>query len=159
MKKLSDYLHLYLGCKCISSEGSMTYTLWEVNKGKYSTLHKDEHGNEIDLMGDFKLVLRPLSSMTPSEAQELYKVSRYSKEMSSIKQVELVENVKGYQPNIVKISWGGPTGSGGYGVGQDIMYLNKLESEQHHWLLSKHFDLFGLIEAGLAIDANLKISI
>jgi hypothetical protein len=27
-----------------------------------------------------------------------------------------------------------------------------LAPEQFHWLLSKHFDLFGLIEAGLAID-------
>lgn len=29
-----------------------------------------------------------------------------------------------------------------------------LAAEQFHWLLSKHFDLFGLIAAGLAIDAT-----
>jgi hypothetical protein len=33
-----------------------------------------------------------------------------------------------------------------------------LAPEQFHWLLSKNFDLFGLIESGLAIDATTLTS-
>lgn len=32
-----------------------------------------------------------------------------------------------------------------------------LAPEQFHWLLSKHFDLFGLIESGLAIDKTKSL--
>jgi len=36
-----------------------------------------------------------------------------------------------------------------------LIYQCRVEAEQTKYLLSKHFDLFGLIDAGLAIDKSL----
>jgi hypothetical protein len=69
-----------------------------------------------------KPILRPLSDMTEEELQECG---------------NLVYDFSD-DPELNNHKW------------QDFQTL--LTSEQFHWLLKKHFDLFGLIEAGLAID-------
>jgi hypothetical protein len=98
------------------------------------------------------LHLRPFSSMTEAEAKHLYCISPYSKGSWLIKSVIVKENGKGFEPNIVQINWGGNSGGTGYSAGTEYLYFNKLESEQHRWLLSQGFDVFQLIPAGLAKD-------
>lgn len=111
-KKLSDYLHLYLGCEAKSSEGTMTYKLSSIDvKGR--CMFYDGHGNDMWLGNDFKLILRPLSDMTEEEREIA---------VGEIKR----------------------SGSGSV--------LQSQSWESMRYLLSKHFDLFGLIDAGIAID-------
>ncbi len=102
MKKIQDYLHLYLGCEYI-----MRYVDW--HPGVWSVPVKLTGKRLDDLINDASvekilLCLRTLSDMTEDEKKAL-KLTRTA---------ETPEAFRG--------------------------------------LLSRHFDLFGLIEAGLAID-------
>jgi hypothetical protein len=69
-KKISDYLHLYLGCEVRGTDGTMTYTLSSVSKKQ--VLFTDEYRNEIWLGQEWKLALRRLSDMTEEEYAELW---------------------------------------------------------------------------------------
>jgi len=71
-----------------------------------------------------KLILRPLSDMTQEEAIEVWRLCHPTDIQTKAYQV-----IDYYRHNI-----------------------NFYESIEWLFLLSKHFDLFGLIEAGLAID-------
>lgn len=143
------------------TSGKFTGSLQQINRHPederydwYMVSCSDWH--EVDF-SKYKLILRPLRDMTPEEAKELYCMSPYSKGSWLIKSVIVKENIKGFEPNIVQINWGGASGASGlgYSCGTEYMYFNKLDSEQHKWLLSKHFDVFGLIKAGLAIDKTV----
>lgn len=103
IKDISQYLHLYLGCELKSEKYPKDTPL------DTEILHAIEHDN---LYGEFKPILRPLSSMTEEENKERFN-EWYLKEENT----PLERNAR------------------------EIKYL-----------LSKHFDLFGLIDAGLAID-------
>lgn len=104
MKNIKDYLHLYLGCDCLYNERSALPNerfVLTIGNVFWAQSHTDE----------FKLILRPLSSMTEDEKDSL---------------IQMYVNT----PD------------------------NLASAERVRYLLSKHFDLFGLIEAGLAIDAT-----
>lgn len=124
--ELKDVLHFYFGCECKSSEGSMIYRLSQVDL-KHRPLFYDGHGNTIDLCGDFKPILRPLSDMTEDEESE------------------------------IEGEWGS-YGMGGNHLCNALKDRTKYVKDIHEmpglflYLLSRHFDLFGLIESGLAID-------
>lgn len=109
-KKISDYLHLYLGCDimilCYKDYSGGTYKL----TGKIFANIIDNYNPKEDLI---KPILRPLSDMTEEEREEL-------------NDIELGES-----------SW--PT-------------VARALAPCFAWMLSKGFDLFGLIESGLAID-------
>ncbi len=105
--------------------------------------------------GDYfcKPILRPLHDMTEKEAIELYKLNPYSKGLWLIQSAVIKENVKGYEPNIIQINWGGKDGHGcGYASGSETIYFNKLTQFQHLYMLDNGFDIFGLIKLGQAID-------
>jgi hypothetical protein len=71
---------------------------------------------------DLKLSLRPLSDMTEGEMEECGNM------------------IYDFSNDEVLAKW-------------EWQYFETgLDAEQFNWLLSKHFDLFGLIDAGLAID-------
>ncbi len=148
MKKIEDYLHLYLGAPC-DFKISMPHNFHVMPERRMidvRVLH-----NVMSGLATCKPILRPLSDMTEDEAKELYGINPYAKGKWLVKSAIIEPNIKGYQPNIIKINWEGKEGVTGHGVGQDVMYLNKIGAEQHRFLLSKHFDLFELIPAGLAI--------
>lgn len=115
MKKLKNYLHLYLGCEvqCVKGEQSLLRE-YNISQGQVFRLGSNRIFAVLMLIDYFKLILRPLSSMTEEESLELEK----------------------------------------YPMAYDTMQ-RWWSSEQFVWLLSKGFDLFGLIEAGLAIDKTL----
>lgn len=74
-------------------------------------------------LNDWKLILRPLSDMTEEEAKDCHNLTTIQKSIDG-------KDVIGY-----------------YRENEPF-----LEPIQFAFLLSKHFDLFGLIDAGLAID-------
>lgn len=125
-KNIKDYLHLYLGCEC------------EIDKRVASTkktgtlTNIDQTG--VRLKGAFndghiahalvKPILRPLSDLTKEEVKILDEMARTQK------------NGEQFIKRETKFFSG----------------IRTRSAEALHYLLSKHFDLFGLIDAGLAID-------
>lgn len=150
-KKIEDYLHLYLGCK--------VYIKGEITKGMF------DDGQEVDIIGTlssvsgnywgidtehgsigtdkaiFKLLLRPLTDITEEEMFAFFLIycpkeqlvednSRESMWVGYFGKTEAKERVK------IKLL-------------KNIISLTPIETV---YLVSKGFDLFGLIESGLAID-------
>ena len=155
MKDIKDYLHLYLGCECkivwideqyrykkmtaydleIWYEGCVgvltEYMLWLSSQGKMK----------------FELHLRPLSDILNTEAYEVYKIY-FGKEAAldfsgdTGSAYFTPKKVRVKAEHALQIFNGEDYETG------DFMKVIELVP----YLLSKHFDLFGLIEAGLAID-------
>lgn len=149
MKELKDYLPHYIGCKCKSSEGTMIYTL--IGTIKDIAFHEDKYCNQIDLCGDFKPILRPLSDMTEEEALALAKIHDSEGDWRVVDRCRLWILVQDQYANKIFIQfsddgnlWDCEDADGsvsGYETFEAVKYL-----------FSRGFDLFGLIESGLAID-------
>lgn len=123
-KKIENYSHLYLGCDVLKTDGQKRKLVGVYVSG--ALLENTETQLSDDYrMTDFKLLLRPLASMTQEEMRAcgnmIYDFSD---------DPDLSNNWK----------W------------QEFEY--GLHPEQFHWLLSKGFDLFNLIPDGLAIDVT-----
>lgn len=131
-KKIEDYLHLYLGCECDIDEGEFPATTLPLCGVTESRAIIGRHALKLVELKDVRLKLRPLSSMTEDE---------------KIKWSEETEPEIKKQSDAYKLRWFW------------IQFANdgKYTPEQFTWLLSKHFDLFNLIEAGLAIDKTTLI--
>lgn len=167
-KELSNYIHHYLGCdvqvrKKDRLKQWLTGRICEVTR-------KSNHGDWIRVWfedvykviyeqwqesssnahtyflayDEIKILLRPLSSMTISEAAEyadFYQNSPIPDECTiEVKPKE----------NWVHISITSPDGGSGMSLFPGGPHGDKAEA--FRYLLSKQFDLFGLIEAGIAID-------
>jgi hypothetical protein len=141
MKKIEDYLHLYLGCEVLWENEEGTTGGREILDGHLIESHK-YHKTTL------KPILRPLSSILNTEAFEVYKMyfdqetaPDYSNDTGSIyfnpKQVRVKAE------HALRIFDGRDYESG------DFMKVCSIVP----YLLSKHFDLFGLIPAGLAITS------
>lgn len=163
-KELKDYLYLYLGCEVINypypsdkkRERQVTGILRCVLDEKVFIQNKDVFGDNWDhLTTDSILSVKPILSP-----------------LSDIKMrdIDLGNFIPEYEINVSKFS-------GGYNVEFDSVHddgycltvypdgsmycICKDNNENYPYkggelfmqFLSKHFDLFGLIEAGLAIDA------
>ncbi len=132
IKEIKNYLHLYLGCECYDHFNDVTINLTPL---AYAGWDKREDEQ-------IKLILRSLSDMTELEAIELAKLSEMDEHFNEVRWERNTYN------DII-VSW--------QGANEDREVFNATGerfycAEQFTWLLSKHFDLFGLIEAGLAID-------
>lgn len=136
MKKIEDYLHLYLGCEMY-----------------YSTHHEPQNAvyiltarnlAEAIKFGDMPL-LRPLESMTEEEAIELASLSEYEPHFRDVK------TERNSFSNDIIVSWQGSNESREqFNATGDLFYC----ADQFQWLLKKGFDLFELIYYGLAIDST-----
>lgn len=111
MKKIEDYLHLYLGCECVRVKARYPYKKGEVIKLDIDTLKY--------FASDVKPILRPLSSMAEEEAKEL-----------DLADVQIGLLAFGHRLQM------------------------HMTPDQFKKCLDKHFDLFGLIEEGLAIGST-----
>jgi hypothetical protein len=139
-KNIKDYLHLYMGCKCHTPDGIMELSY--VKDGSNWPVWFDEKCNEAnsEILSNYgccakgykynqvKPILRPLSDMTEEEKNELLQVDREYTSANIL-------------PNI-------PLGR------LLVLHYTERQAQITRYLLSKHFDLFGLIPAGLAIDAT-----
>lgn len=154
-KKIEDYLHLYLGCEVeVDSKRPSGNELVDDKRRGTFIGYADPHKISVKLafragphgqVNTFfvKPFLRPLSDMTEEEGRE------YAKHYG----------IKGDLPCTISEENGYVKISIGYkNHGASLFPLSDYgqKPESLRYLLSKHFDLFGLIEAGLAIDKTLN---
>lgn len=147
--KLKDYLHYYLYGN-IYEVGVTTCQLIGIGDCYYTI--KTKQGTLLTLSdrANIKLVLRRLEDMTEEEGIEVTRLVVHSDEFI---------NVNTYRNKFGDIitTWGllAPMERA-----NDAEYKYNATAErswsaaQFHYLLSKGFDLFGLIDAGFAIDAK-----
>lgn len=166
VKNIKDYLHLYLGCE-IYAEGFQIRKLTPL-----VLMEWDDH------YYPFKPILRSLSDMTEEEAIELQCIttpyrcidwdkdpSKYDvtfhtdhklgkdhpnyKQVFSITVVDLRRDF-----DYMNINLNGDIIRYNHEADKDPVINERVHNhhETTRYLLSKHFDLFGLIESGLAID-------
>jgi hypothetical protein len=118
---IQDYLHLYLGCDVIHKDGTTAKLVSTTTMGECAFIHNDTNQFGVSSPEEFgKLILRPISDVTPEEAEEMW----YMIEPKNVLEMQ----------------------------GHRQTYKVALCSERTRYLLSKGFDLFGLIDAGLAIS-------
>lgn len=132
MKKIEDYIHLYIGCDVMVTHNAditpkkaklIGAYIDEWKNGQYHPTVQVDFGRPTQrlyyLLSQVKLLLRPLSSMTEEEERHM---------------ISTQDDVKldGYPEILLKADSG----------------------ETFRWMLSKGFDLFDLIESGLALDST-----
>jgi len=127
-KEIKDYLHFYLGCQCLCFDernpGEQDIgVLIEVGKS-HAVINPEKGKNDIEgILSEFKPILRRMKDITGDEVLELHHLSVEDNSKDGM-------SLKSYYSS-------------------EPLFL---EPVQFYFLLSKHFDLFGLIDAGLAID-------
>lgn len=142
-KNIKDYLHLYLGCQ-MERGGIVTGALLDAaNESAFNAWE------------DFKPILRPLSDITNREKTEIYKMI-FGREFPNSGQIFFRhDKTTSSDPR-----WILSTGVDRLGIEMDGTVwgdcdLNNKKHNQHLitlYLLKQRFDIFGLIEGGLAID-------
>lgn len=133
---------------------------WAVHKGDSITIDGKlifHINNVLEFKGIIKPILRPLSDMTEEEILEVAKITN----CLPIRWQENYKVVKPENPNegieircgsySVRVTFKGCIYFHDYTKPNAAIYLPKTP-DIIRCLLSKHFDLFGLIESGLAVD-------
>lgn len=135
---IKDCLHLYLGCECRMTKPSY-HAVHELHLSCDRTfvltgrlLH---YFIDDTTKADIKLILRPLSDMTEEEFLGIFKPIQ-PEDVTNDQLLDAINNLKsdGYEC----LDFGG----------MDAIAVFEIFRK----LLSKHFDLFNLIENNLAID-------
>lgn len=145
MKEIKDYLHLYAGCP-VEFDRYGTLCMGTLT----ASLFKDFNHGEVEL----KLILRPLRDMTEDEAIEVFKMVSLL-DLSEC-QFEFGENYTTW----INANLNGRVIDSINFLGDNIEMMNNDGTYSplnpiapvHKYYLSRHFDLFSLIENGLAID-------
>lgn len=125
MKELKDYLHLYLGCECMyGGYGSERIVRVIGVSLKDGIQFQFQDNGEVD-----------------TDAADMY-FKPILRPLSDITEKEKIECVLLFDDQFI--------------LGQDGKYAWRATffPSMFKYLLSKYFDLFGLIEAGLAIDSK-----
>jgi hypothetical protein len=132
-KELKDYLHLYLGCEC---------RLDNKEKGKLIGFDSRLHDSEVEMVC-FTIWMDKENDWTVyNDDANFDRIKPILRPLSDMTEDELKclrserGHLKGVHRDDLKF----------------IIIMNKWSPEDFIFLLSKHFDLFGLIPAGLAID-------
>lgn len=127
MKEIKDYLPFYLGCQVGYASHhepqDATYTLTAENLKEAMDFNDPPH-------------LRPLSDMTEEEAIELAKIHKYD-----------IPEDNGVREELINIY----SDDGELHLGKPYLPIS-MYKDGLLWLLKQGFDLFGLIESGLAIS-------
>lgn len=95
---------------------------------------------------EFKLLLRPLSSLTEEEAKELFR-TEYPAGFE-LSRVQVAPDRVHYRYTLLV----------GTIESKTAIYFDLLKPKQFTYLLSKGFDLFGYIESGKALDKTKQVS-
>lgn len=128
-KDIKDYLHLYLGCDTLDKDNNRSYLVAAYDDGVSFVRYANEAVCISFNRDTHKLILRPLSDMRDEEAIFVKRVLRDNHGIDTIKTV--LQN--------------------GWHLGHISANASQM-FEITRYLLSKGFDLFGLIDAGLGID-------
>lgn len=139
-KNIKDYLHLYLGQRVeVMPAQSKSYSgqLQQIDINGYCIL-ADESITRHAYFQYCKLILRPLNSMTEEEAKDLAHI------------------YTGLKITYVRITDGQVIFNylEGDQVHENVLDVEIVNPDSFRYLLSKGFDLFGLIDAGLAIEIS-----
>jgi hypothetical protein len=165
--KLQDYIHYYHGCDFIAN--GMRYKVACIDKRIKGTRF-NPFGREV--WNDFELhkikpILRRLADMTEEEAVRVHREATKTPFLPADKDEYDVTYIKdkGEVCSIQVVDLRMPKMHTNINIEGDVLvYIHEHNEEpkicervanQHHithYLLTQHFDLFGLIDAGLAID-------
>lgn len=153
--KLQDYAQYYIGCRCFNTWFQEEHK--EYNKGwvlsGYAQLYANggkpfllESENEVTWTDSIKLILRKVDSMDDLEIKQFINWGRLN-ELYVHVSYERVEHA-------IVLNYSIPTDNGEYPQSVIIRPEIEVRSDQFHHLISHGFDVFGLIDAGLAIDSK-----
>jgi hypothetical protein len=138
MIKWKDIAHLYLGCECLVETGIETQPI-KLTGISYDEgelwCHFENTETGYALVEDVKPILRPLSDMTEEERRVLI-LERYS--VSNTLTKSWIDN------NVMYFETTGFTQGGKF-------YINEYTPDIFLYLLSRHFDLFNLLDTNQAI--------
>ena len=158
-KKIEDYYKFYIGCDIVTDDG---------DNGYLTGIH-GEYGGEIQLIENgnvlewptyhisFKLAIRPISDMTEKERSDIWDIifqKRFINKYSG-RTVFIEKSDNNKIPRWVMNSGVERLGiqfDGDIWADSDLRKWDFNTHEITRYLLSRSFDLFGLIDAGLAID-------
>jgi hypothetical protein len=154
MKKIEDYLHLYFRCECMEA---IVVPGQELNFEHRPVLDIRYLFNAYNNLSIVKPILRPLSDMTEEEliyciGHCYHNVYGHSPEFIRTEVVDANDESAGIVCEEPGWRYGLTISVSGIDFSANGDYLHFPIFETTRYLLSKHFDLFGLIEAGLAID-------
>ena len=147
MREIKDFIHLYLGCEVFDSFNNSRTSLVGVSDTGVTVAYNTEWKLRFD---EVKPILRKISSMTEEEAIEYLKMK-----YNAVAVIECRKDNSGFWYSLAK------------GLAETknpkFIFFGQIKDtsypEQFVWLLSKGFDLFGLCEAGFAIDKDsLKLN-
>lgn len=142
-QKIEDYLHLYLGCDVTDGEHVMKL----LSVGIYGYTAANDEVKSQGMFHRVKPILRPLSSMTEEEKTTIGKMAgwyeggvifnehHFEIKHDTFKEMAFDSLTRANEHDADRL---GP----------------KAYFEMMPYLLSRSFDLFGLIEAGLAISST-----
>lgn len=143
---IKDYLHLYLGGYVYDKSLHKIFRLVEVYSS--GVVHFKMGGITAATMFDqVLLALRPLPDMKREEAIEYAQL--YCKNQIP---ADVTVSIKPHESGNIHVSIESFGGGSGLSLFPGGPHGDKPEA--FRYLLSKHFDIFGLIEAGIAIDAT-----
>lgn len=158
-------LAMYLGCECqIEAPGDEKFTAImtgaDVSSGRATVLvNGANYGPSTYIVANIKPILRRLSDMTEEELLEFAKICSnaetvYSVASSMSNHKNVICVFQGGAREKLIVDDGGETWYASYFGGEGDGTRNTIKQhEQTVWLLRRHFDLFGWIDAGLALDA------
>jgi hypothetical protein len=173
VKKIADYLHLYLGCDCLYSDNHFL-------KGERFVLTSGNLFWAISATQDFKPILRPLSDMTeedfysffPQETQTdilikgkvdrlwcagFYDKKEYQERVDEDLPVDseslLYDLEEADHDNVFSTTKAGDLA---YGTSDEMRYFTDVPTlaAWHTHLRKREINIDGLIKAGLAIDKS-----
>lgn len=142
MTTFKEVAHLYLGCECRIYEEDMIDFDVDKTQGAYDNkIVFKGYGVNIRFV---KPILRPLDSMTEEEMKELVLINRTAGE--NIKNIHLHNGAVWFDKQVKAMKhWV-----------SDAIQLDQAKANEFLWLLSKHFDLFQLLENGQALTTTQK---
>jgi len=143
-KKLKDYLHLYMGCECLlkmeENNKKLNIRVLRSLPFLFGELHAEFGGNTGFPICDVKPILRPLSDMTEEEFEGLREITGYPNHNATF---------EGAEGKHIRYRYGKKSTVNGF---KTSLNTDQMRPDMLVFLLSKHFDLLGLIESGLAAD-------
>ena len=124
--EFKDVAHLYLGVEVVNTIGKHMGKIVSVSIDGTATINPlDEFKPRVIILNSLKPILRPLSDMSEEEENDIA--------------FDMFGDWHKHVTNAIK-------------SGKKYVFDYRVYPELFLYLLSKHFDLFGLIESGEAID-------
>lgn len=139
--EFKDVAHLYLGVEVVNTIGKHMGKIVSVSIDGTATINPlDEFKPRVIILNSLKPILRPLSDITNDEFYELSEI---------LERCDYEAVFKKYNDGKTGVGYMWQEGMAGLILNSDAgLYFVKI----FPFLLSRSFDLFGLIESGEAID-------